>query len=121
MRIAAADARFSVPVAKLGALYLRSDLHRLAATIGVGRCKKLIYSSTIVGAEQVLVIGLVDEVVSEEQFEAALGAFVDIMVERSSFTLQRSKQMLRAAGHGGGVRETGESLAAFAEAMQAGE
>ena len=118
VRIASASAVFSIPVAKLGALYLRSDLQRLVATIGMGQSKKLIYSSEAFGAAQALRIGLVDEVFPEECFEQELQRLVETILSGAPFTLLRSKAMLREAGHGGVVRETSESLAAFAEATQ---
>jgi enoyl-CoA hydratase/carnithine racemase len=118
VRIASSSAAFSVPVAKLGALYLRSDLQRLVATIGVGQSKKLIYSSEAIGAEQALRIGLVDEVFDEERFEAELARLVETILAGSPFTLRRSKQMLRELGHGASLRETSESLASFVAATQ---
>lgn len=118
VRIASAAATFSIPLAKLGALYLHSDLQRLVATIGMGQSKKLIYSSETFGAAQALRIGLVDEVYAEDQFEAELRRLAETMLARSPFTLRRSKEMLRDLGHGGVSRETNESLAAFAEATQ---
>jgi enoyl-CoA hydratase/carnithine racemase len=118
VRIASANAVFSIPVAKLGALYLGSDLQRLVATIGMGQSKKLIYSSEVFGAEQALRIGLVDEVFPEERFEPELQRFIETILARSPFTLLRSKAMLRTLAHGGTMRETSESLAAFAEATQ---
>lgn len=118
VRIASTNAVFSIPVAKLGAVYLRSDFERLVATIGMGQSKKLIYSSESFGAEQALRIGLVDEVFPEERFEPELRHLVETILARSPFTLLRSKAMLRQIGHGGISRETSESLASFAEATQ---
>lgn len=118
VRIASTNAVFSIPVAKLGALYLRSDFQRLVATIGMGQSKKLIYSSESLGAEQALRIGLVDEVFPEARFEAELLHLVETILARSPFTLLHSKEMLRELGHGCIVRESSESLASFAEATQ---
>lgn len=118
IRIASTSAVFSIPVAKLGALYLRSDFQRLVATIGMGQSKKLIYSSETFGAEQALGIGLLDEVFAEEDFEQELQCLVETILSRSPFTLLRSKEMLRGIGHGNRVRETNESLAVFAESTQ---
>ena len=118
VRIASANAVFSIPVAKLGALYLRSDFQRLVATIGMGQSKKLIYSSEAFGADQALRIGLVDEVFADDRFETELRRLVETILSRSPFTLLRSKAMLREIGHGNILRETSESLAAFAAATQ---
>jgi enoyl-CoA hydratase/carnithine racemase len=118
VRIASASAVFSIPVAKLGALYLQSDLQRLVATIGMSQSKKLIYSSEILDAEQALRIGLVDEVFPQERFEVELQRLVQTILTRSPFSLLRSKAMLREISQEGSARETRESLAAFAEATQ---
>lgn len=142
VRVASSTAVLSIPVAKLGALYLRSDFQRLVATIGMGQSKKLIFSSDTVGAEQALRIGLIDELFVDVEFEAGLQRLVDTILLRSPFTLQRSKEILRAIGGsdgasaGAGVfagvaahanasggpgmitRETSESLAAFAKSTQ---
>ena len=118
LRIASASAVFSIPVAKLGALYLRSDYARLVATIGMGQSKKLIYSSESVGAEQALRIGLVDQVFAQDCFEPELRRLVDTILARSPFTLLRSKAMLRELGDRSVARETSASLAAFAAATQ---
>jgi enoyl-CoA hydratase/carnithine racemase len=118
IRVASSNAVFSIPVAKLGALYLRSDLQRLVATIGMGQSKKLLYTSDSFGAEEALGIGLVDEVFPEESFAVELQRLIGTMLERSPFTLRRSKQMLRGCVEADNWRESRESLAAFAEATQ---
>lgn len=118
VRIASTSAVFSIPVAKLGALYLRSDLQRLVAAVGTGKARKMIYSSETLDAAQALGIGLVDEVFVDERYEAELQRLVGIMLSRSSFTMMRSKAMLREIGQGGAWRETGTSLDEFAQATQ---
>lgn len=118
VRVASDDAVLSIPVAKLGALYLRSDYQRLVATIGISQSKRLIYTSTAIGAEQALRIGLVDDVIAADRFEATLNSIVADMLARSTFTLLRSKAMLRDLDHGGTEREDSASLAAFAASTQ---
>lgn len=121
VRIASANAMFSIPVAKLGALYLRSDLQRLVASIGMGQSKKLIYSSETFDAAHALRIGLVDQVFPVDRFEPELQQLIWTVLARSPFSLLRSKAMLRDLGHGGSARETSESLATFAEATQSAD
>lgn len=118
VRIASSNAVFSIPVGKLGALYLRSDVQRLVATVGMGASKKLMYTSDSIDAAQALRIGLVDEVFPEERYEAELQRLIASMRARSPFTLLRSKAMLREADGSAVPRDNGESLAAFAEATQ---
>jgi enoyl-CoA hydratase/carnithine racemase len=116
LRVAASNATFAITPAKLGALYLQSDLHRLVAAVGLGQSKKLIYSAQPVSAARAHEIGLVDEVIAAEQFESELKLLTDAILGGSSFTLRRSKEMLRMVDPTPG--ETDASLAAFVEATQ---
>ena len=118
LRIASTSAVFAITPAKLGAVYLRSDLHRLVAAVGVGRSKKLIYSAEAIGAAQARRIGLVDEVIAEARFEADLQRLIEAIVAGSTLTLRRTKEMLRELGHGAAPAETRATLASFVEATQ---
>jgi hypothetical protein len=102
----------------LGAVYLRSDLHRLTAAIGMGRTKALIYSAEAIDADEALRIGLIDRTVANEAFEAELDRFVERVLSGSPFTLRQTKAMLRGVGSGQTPAETPETLAAFVAATQ---
>ena len=119
LRIAATNATFAVTPAKIGVIYLRSDLHRLAATVGAGQSKLLIYSAKPISATRAQQIGLIDEVLSVETFEAELSQLIDTMLCGSQFTLRQTKAMLRRLGGAPTPEETDESLALFVGATQA--
>ena len=121
MRIAADDATFAITPAKLGAVYLRSDLHRLVAAIGPGQSRMLIYSARTIDAARARDIGLVDDVVPSHRFEEELTLWTGAILRGSPSTLRLSKKMLRTVGQGPTPPETNESLAQFAGAMQSGE
>ena len=116
VRIAADAATFSITPAKLGALYLQSDLHRLVAAVGPGQSRKLIYSGETLDAARALAIGLVDDVVSALAFDVELARLTASMLEGSPFTLRRSKAMLGRIDPT--PAETEESLGWFVEATQ---
>jgi enoyl-CoA hydratase/carnithine racemase len=118
LRIAATNASFGITPAKLGALYLQSDLHRLVAAVGLGQSKKLIYSAQPISAIQAREIGLVDEVISADQFESELKVLTDAILRGSSFTLRRTKDMLRSVDTTAIPEETDATLALFVEATQ---
>ncbi|WP_174300361.1 enoyl-CoA hydratase/isomerase family protein [Caulobacter sp. S45] len=118
LRLATQDASFAITPAKLGALYLRSDLHRLAAAVGPARSKRLIYTAEAIGASEALDIGLVDELLPSDRFELELSRRMGVILEGSPFTLRQTKAMLRSLGHGRAPVETEESLASFVEATQ---
>ena len=118
LRIASDTAAFAIPAARLGALYLRSDLHRLVAAIGPGQSRKLVYSAETIGATQARHIGLIDEVFPADRFEPELRRLIDGILAGSPFTLARTKAMLRDLAQGATPRETSESLGLFVEATQ---
>jgi enoyl-CoA hydratase/carnithine racemase len=117
-RVAAANARFAITPAKLGALYLRSDLHRLVAAIGQGQARRMIYTAAALATPEAAAIGLVEQVLDSETFETELDHVVQAILRGSPFTLHHSKRMLRSAGHGATPAEDDESLGWFVGAMQ---
>ena len=117
-RIAANNARFAITPAKLGALYLRSDLHRLVATIGQGQARRMIFTAAALAASEAAAIGLADLLLNAERFDAELDQVVQAILRGSPYTLLHSKRMLRGAGHGATPIENEESLGWFVDAMQ---
>ena len=63
VRIAADDATFAVPPARLGLAYPPQALSRLVELVGPSNAKFLLYSAKVVDADEALRIGLVQEVV----------------------------------------------------------
>ena len=118
LRVAASDSTFAITPAKLGVVYLKSDLHRLVMAIGAGPAKQLIFSAKAISATRAQQIGLVDEVLPAAAFETGLSHLVDSMLERSQFTLRQTKRMLRELDRAPTPAETDESLAWFVDATQ---
>ena len=118
IRIAADDATFAITPARLGALYLQSDLHRLVAAVGLSQSKKLIYTALPISAAEARAIGLVDEVVSAEHFDSELKQLTDAILRGSRFTLRRTKEMFRSVGYVATPEETDATLAQFVDATQ---
>jgi len=117
IRIAADTARFAITPAKLGALYLRSDHHRLAAAIGQGRARKMIYTAGAIDALRAEAIGLIDECLPADRFEAHLADMTGSILGGSAYTLRHTKRMLREVGHGDAPVETDETIGWFVDAM----
>jgi enoyl-CoA hydratase/carnithine racemase len=97
LRVATPSARFGVPVARtLGNCFSAANLVRLAALVGLGRVKELVFTARLIDAQEARAIGLVSEVVPDE---AGLDARVDELVEQlASFaplTLHATKEMVR--------------------------
>lgn len=117
-RVAAANARFAITPAKLGALYLRSDLHRLVATIGQGQARRMILTAVALDATEAAAIGLVEQLLPSQSFDVELDQILQSILRGSPFTLHHGKRMLGSAGHGKTPIEDDESLSWFVDAMQ---
>lgn len=78
VRIAADDATFAVPPARLGLAYPQEALTRLVELIGPAQAKLLLYSARVVDAPTALDMGLVQEVVEK----AALDPHVEDLATR---------------------------------------
>ena len=118
LRVASGGATFAITPAKLGLLYLRSDLQRLTAAIGPGASKRLLYTGEAIDAARAETIGLVDAVFPPDGFESGLRQLVESIAAGSPSTLRRTKDMLSGLAHGRPDRETTASLQLFAEATQ---
>ena len=117
-RVAAANACFAITPAKLGAVYLRSDLHRLVAAIGQGQARRMILTAVAIDAAEAVAIGLVEQLLSPGRFEVELELILQAILRGSPFTLHHSKRMLRSADHCETPIEDDESLGWFVDAMQ---
>ena len=117
-RVAAEDSRFAITPAKLGALYLRSDLHRLVAAVGQGQARRMILTALAIEAKEAAAIALVDHLVPPGRFDEELDLLVKAILRGSPFTIHHSKLMLRSAGHGETPAEDEESLGWFVDAIQ---
>ena len=71
LRIAAAGAELGMPPAKLGLVYGHTGLRRFLETIGLPRTREMFFTGRNLLAEQAERIGLVNEVVEDEEIEAA--------------------------------------------------
>ncbi|MBB3858802.1 enoyl-CoA hydratase/carnithine racemase [Novosphingobium hassiacum] len=121
LRIAARSARFAITPAKLGALYLRSDHHRLAAAVGTGQARRMIYTACALDAAQAEAIGLIDVHIAADDFDAELSALTGAILAGSPYTLRHSKRILRDVGLGDAPVETDETIGWFADAILAAD
>ncbi len=97
LRVAAPSARFGVPVARtLGNCFSAANLVRLAALVGLGRVKELVFTSRLIDAHEARSIGLVSEVVaSEDVLEARVDELVEQVSSFAPLTLHATKEMVR--------------------------
>ncbi|MFG1775006.1 enoyl-CoA hydratase/isomerase family protein [Micromonospora sp. NPDC049051] len=125
LRVAAADARFGVPPARLGLVYPAPTTRRLARLVGPAAAKHLLFTAELVDAERALRVGLVDEVLPADRLATRVEELTAAMVARSQLSVAAAKEIVdgradedRIAWWHGQVRASGEAregVAAFHE------
>ena len=97
LRIASQDLKFGFPIARtLGNTLSIANLSRLAALIGAGRVKQVIFTARLVGAEEARAIGLVSEVLPDHAaLIARATALADQLAGHAPLTLSTTKEALR--------------------------
>lgn len=129
LRIAADDARFGVPPARLGVVHPAPTTRRLVGLVGPATAKYLIFTAELVGADRAAGVGLVDEVVPGARLAERVAELTAGIAARSQLTLAATKEVVgmvvdgvvdadRVAGWHRLARDSGEAregVAAFAE------
>ncbi|GIJ28151.1 enoyl-CoA hydratase [Micromonospora qiuiae] len=125
LRIAAEDARFGVPPARLGLVYPAPTTRRLARLVGPAAAKHLLFTGDLIDAGRALRVGLVDEVLPGAELAARIDGLTGTIAERSQLSVAAAKEIVddrvdddRVAWWHRQMRDSGEAqegLAAFHE------
>jgi enoyl-CoA hydratase/carnithine racemase len=93
-RAAGQSARFGVPEILLGVIPGLGGTQRLPRLIGPARAKNLVYTGRLVGAEEALRIGLVDDVVPDADVYQAATRMAGQFVSGPALALSAAKQAI---------------------------
>ncbi|MFC3503117.1 enoyl-CoA hydratase/isomerase family protein [Micromonospora krabiensis] len=94
LRIAADDARFGVPPARLGLVYPAPTTRRLARLVGPSAAKHLLFTAELIDAERALRIGLADEVLPGERLAARVAEITATIAQRSPLSVAAAKEIV---------------------------
>ena len=97
IRIAADDAVFAIPAARLGLAYPPEAVADIVSLIGPARTKDLFFTAKRIDAETAMRIGLVDELVRSDELEAAAVAYVARVSALAPMTQRAIKAAIQAA------------------------
>lgn len=97
IRIASDTAKLGQPEINLGILPGGGGTQRLPRLVGLGTAYKLLYSGELVGADEALRIGLVDEVVPHATLMTRVRELAGQIAEKSPAALQFIKEAVRAS------------------------
>jgi enoyl-CoA hydratase/carnithine racemase len=115
-RIAAADARFGIPAARLGIVYGLAETRSLLATVGLARAKRLPFTAERIEAEEARRIGLVDEIAPDPL--AAARQMAATMAENAPLSIAGAKTILAGLAAGTLTPETAHALSGRASASE---
>lgn len=100
IRIAAADAQFSVPCVKLGNCLSMNNYVRLVSIVGAARARELVYTGRLVPAQEALAAGLVHEVVEVDQLQTRVQELAEQLTKSAPLTIQVTKEAIRRIQEG---------------------
>ena len=97
IRIASSAAKLGQPEVNLALLPGGGGTQRLARLVGVGQAFKLIYSGEMIGADEALRIGLVEEVVAPDQLMPRARQIAASIAAKSPVALRLIKEAIQAS------------------------
>ncbi len=101
IRIAGANARFSLPPAKLGLIYMLDDMARIEALIGPGHLRRMLFTAEVLDIVEAARIGLVEQVVPAEALMEESGRLAATIASLSPDSLTSMKALMAGLATGG--------------------
>lgn len=95
-RIAGRGASFGVPEVKLGAMATATGTQRLPMLVGRGQALRLMLTGQTIGAEEAYRIGLVEELVEDDELEARALAVAGLIASQSPKAVSASRRSVSA-------------------------
>jgi enoyl-CoA hydratase len=97
IRVAGDKAKLGQPETNLGIIPAGGATQRLPRLVGQGRAMRLIYTGDIIDAAEAERIGLVDEVVPQDELKDHVMKLAGKIAQKSPASLQAAKETIRAA------------------------
>jgi enoyl-CoA hydratase/carnithine racemase len=95
LRVAADDARFCMPPAKLGVLYSASGIRRLVELVGVAATKEMLFTAEPVTAARALALGLASRVFPKAEATAEAERLAGVIARNAPLSVRGTKTILR--------------------------
>jgi len=102
LRIAAEDARFGIPAARMGLGYRASSMKKLLDIVGKAAALEIMISARQFSAAEALAMGLVHQVVPVRELETATRAYCDMIAANAPLTMRAAKRIIRELTRGAG-------------------
>src|SRR6185436_18843817 len=97
LRVAGKGAKFGQPEVSLGILAGAGAVERLPRLVGLGKAKELLYTAAIIGADEALRIGLVNQVVDDDKVIETARALATQISKNDVLAVRLTKLALNAS------------------------
>ena len=121
LRLAASDAVFGIPAARLGLAYGFDMTRQLVATVGPAAARMLLYSGERIDAAEAMRIGLVNRSVPVAEFEAVLSSLAERIAANAPLSIAAAKRAVAAALADPETRDTAGLEAAIRACFDSGD
>jgi enoyl-CoA hydratase/carnithine racemase len=95
LRICSGEARLGMPPVKLGLIYGHTGLRRFMDAIGLARTKELFLTGSNIGARRAREIGLVQDVVGDQELERASVELAGKIAANAPLSLRGNKRVIQ--------------------------
>jgi len=98
-RVASTKSRFSMPAAKLALGYPFDAIRRLVNAVGAASAKKMMFTAKSIDAEEALQLGLVQEVVAEDELADRVSEIANNIADNAPMTIRAMKYIATQVMH----------------------
>jgi len=102
LRIAADNAQFGIPAARLGIAYGFQNIRKLVSLVGPAQARMMLYTGNRIGATEAMRIGLLNQVVPNESLSEIVKDLAKTIAGNAPLSVRASKliidQIMRAPG-----------------------
>jgi len=98
IRIAAEDARFGIPAAKMGLGYRASSMKNLVEVVGAANAREIMITARQFTAAEAKGMGLVNKVVPVAELEKTVAEYTQTISGNAPLTMRTAKRIIREIG-----------------------
>lgn len=98
LRIAADDARFGIPAAKMGLGYRASSMKNLVEVVGAANAREIMITARQFTAAEAKDMGLVNKVVAVADLEKTVAEYTQTISGNAPLTMRTAKRIIREIG-----------------------
>jgi enoyl-CoA hydratase len=91
LRMAAASSRFGIPAARLGIGYFYAGVKRLTDLVGPSQAKRMLFAAERYGADEMLRIGLIDELLPDAELDKRVQALTALIAANAPLSVASAK------------------------------